>query len=125
MSIEYFFDCMIKWWGQLSYTTWMYFGLLLPVTALIYQIVPRKARKTVLLIASWFFFYSLSGLLLIANIAASVFVWGMGRFLDQISNDKSLKKKQRKKKLLKKLKKKLQLKKQKKKLLLKNLRKMK
>lgn len=98
MSMEYFFDCIIKWWGQLSYTTWMYFGLLLPVTALIYQVTPRRGRRVVLLIASWFFFFSLSGLLLAANIAASVFVWGTGRFLDSISNDKNLKRRQRKKK---------------------------
>lgn len=97
MDIGYFFKCMAEWWDQLSYTTWLYFGLFLPVTALIYQIVSKERRKYVLLAAGWFFFFSLSGLLLIANIVSSVFVWVMGRTIDRIGKDKSLKAKERKK----------------------------
>lgn len=96
--MSYIIDCLVKWWGQLSYTTWMYFGLLLPLTALIYQITSSKWRRMVLLIASWFFFFSLSGLLLTANIVASLFVWAVGRYLDRIGSDKTIKRKLRNKK---------------------------
>ena len=98
MDVGYFINCIVKWWGQLSYTAWMYYALLLPVTALIYQLAGKEKRKYVLLAGSWFFFFSLSGLLLIANIVSSVFVWLMGRWLDAISSDKSIKRKARKRK---------------------------
>ncbi len=98
ITINYIIECIILWWGQLSYTTWMYFALLLPLTAVIYQLVPEKRRKNVLLIVSWFFFFSLSGFLLLANIAVSVFVWAVGLRLDYINNDTGLKGKDRQKK---------------------------
>ena len=98
MDIEYFVDCIIKWWGDLSYTVWMYFALLLPVSAFVYQITRGNKRKTVLLIFSWFFFFSLSGILLITNIITAVFVWILGKKLEQINSDKSIKRKARKKK---------------------------
>ncbi len=98
ITINYIAECLAQWWGQLSYTVWLYFALLLPLTAIIYQLVPQKKRKAVLLLASWFFFFSLSGFLLLANIAASVFVWKMGKVLFSINSDKSLKRSERKKK---------------------------
>ncbi|MCR4589270.1 MAG: MBOAT family protein [Lachnospiraceae bacterium] len=98
MDLQYFIECMGEWWKQLSYTTWMYFALLLPLTALIYQIVPREKRKIVLLAASWIFFFSLSGLLLLANIAASVFVWATGKNLESVENDEALGRKEKQKK---------------------------
>ncbi|MBO6148484.1 MAG: MBOAT family protein [Lachnospiraceae bacterium] len=89
---------MGKWWGQLSYTVWMYFALLLPLTALIYQLVEKEKRKFVLLISSWIFFFTLSKFLLIANIVSSIFVWKLGLIIDGINSDKSLKRKERKRK---------------------------
>ena len=70
MDIGYFAECMVKWWGDLSYTVWMYFALLLPLTAIIYHLTAKRNRRFVLLIVSWFFFFSLSGMLLAANILA-------------------------------------------------------
>ena len=98
MDIGYFAECMIKWWGDLSYTVWMYFALLLPLTAVIYHLTAKTHRKSVLLVASWFFFFSLSGMLLAANILASLFVWFTGNLLCRIGEDKSLKRKERRKK---------------------------
>ena len=98
MDIGYFAECMVKWWGDLSYTVWMYFALLLPLTAIIYHLTAKRNRRFVLLIVSWFFFFSLSGMLLAANILASVFVWFTGNLLSRISEDKSTKRKERRKK---------------------------
>ena len=98
LTINYIIECLGLWWKQLSYTTWLYFALLLPVTAIVYQLMPRKNRKGVLLAASWFFFFSLSGFLLAANIAASVFVWAVGKGLDSVNNDPGLKRKEKQKK---------------------------
>ncbi|MCR5774352.1 MAG: MBOAT family protein [Lachnospiraceae bacterium] len=98
MDLKYFTECILEWWGQLSYTVWMYFALLLPLTALIYQAAGKKNRRYVLLAASWFFFFSLSGILLIANILTSAFVWVVGNKLESVNADKSIKRKARKKK---------------------------
>ncbi|MBQ9549925.1 MAG: MBOAT family protein [Lachnospiraceae bacterium] len=97
-DIQYITECLSEWWKQLSYTAWMYFALFLPLTMLIYQLVQRKYRRLVLLAAGWFFFFSLSGILLLANILSSVFVWGTGIELWKAGNDKSLDRKERKKK---------------------------
>lgn len=96
--MSYYIECMVRWWRDLSYTTWMYFGLLLPVTILVYQFVPRKYRRLVLLLAGWLFFYSLSGLLLAANIGTSVFVWIVAGKIEAINTDRSVKREVRRKK---------------------------
>lgn len=83
---------------MLSYTTWMYFGLLLPLTMIIYQITPRKWRRVVLLAASWVFFYTLSGWLLVTNIATSVFDYIVGIKIEAINADKTIKRKERSRK---------------------------
>ncbi|MBO5550371.1 MAG: hypothetical protein J5966_00285, partial [Lachnospiraceae bacterium] len=97
MNQAYIIESLIRWWGDLSYTVWMYFALFLPVTALIYHFTVKDKRKYVLLIFSWIFFFSLSRLLLFANIGASVFVWILGIRIDRINTDKSIKRKERKK----------------------------
>ena len=97
MDKAYIIENLIKWWGDLSYTVWMYFALFLPLTALVYHFVRRDRRKYVLLIFSWIFFFSLSRFLLFANIASSVFVWALGLKLEAINSDKSIKRKERKK----------------------------
>ncbi len=98
ISINYMIDCLGRWWSQLSYSTWIYFALFLPVTAFVYQLFPRRKRRLVLLAASWVFFFTLSHFLLIGNLAVSAFVWGMGIILDSINGDKKLKRKEREKK---------------------------
>lgn len=96
--MSYYIDCLAQWWNQISYTTWMYFALFLPVTMLAYQLAGRKGRRVVLLAASWVFFLSLSGFLLVANIATSVFVWFAGNRLDSINSDETTDRKQKTKK---------------------------
>ena len=98
LDFQYITECLSEWWKQLSYTTWMYFALFLPVTMLIYQLSPQKNRRIVLLAAGWFFFFSLSGILLLANIVSSVFVWITGIRLEKAGNDKSLDRKEQQKK---------------------------
>ncbi|MCR4746587.1 MAG: hypothetical protein K5894_15330 [Lachnospiraceae bacterium] len=90
-----------RWWGDLSYSVWMYFALFLPLTVLIYQLVPQQKRKFVLLGASWIFFASLSKWLLLINIAESVFTWKMGLLIEKINKDKTIKRKERAKKRMK------------------------
>ncbi len=95
MNTGEFINDLILWWGDLSYSVWMYFALFLPVTVIVYQLTASRHRKLVLLGASWIFFASLSGWLLIVNIAESVFVWKMALEIEKISKDKSIKRKER------------------------------
>lgn len=98
MDASEFMNCMARWWEQLSYTSWMYFALFLPLVMIIYQACRGRGRRIVLLLSGWFFFASLSGFLLAVNVLTSLFVYFLGRKLEAISLDKSLKKKERKKK---------------------------
>ena len=95
MSFTEFISDMALWWGDLSYSVWIYFALFLPLTAIVYQLTPAKSRKLVLLGASWIFFASLSKWLLLVNIAESVFVWRMGLLIEKINKDKNIKRKER------------------------------
>ena len=98
ITINYIIECLIKWWRQISYTTWMYFALLLPLTAVIYQLVPRKGRRFVLLAASWIFLFSLSGRLFFVNLAVSVFIWAVGILMSSVGRDNNTGRRERQKK---------------------------
>ena len=95
MSAQLFFECIRLWWGAVSYSTWMYFALFLPIVMLIYQLSGVKERPRVLLGASWFFFFSLSGFLLLYNIASAAISYFTALTMQKVGEDKSLKRKER------------------------------
>ena len=98
MDFRMLTENIIKWWSDITYVTWMYFALFLPVTILIYHFTGKSRRKYVLLFAGWFFFFSLSGLLFLTNVIESLFVWYMGRRIFDIGSDRSIKRKERNRK---------------------------
>ena len=61
-----------------SYFSVICLGLFVPVTVIVYQIAPRRARPFVLLAASYLFFWSLSGALLAFLLLSTVSVWAVG-----------------------------------------------
>ncbi len=102
MSFELFIECIKLWWDPV-YSSWMFFALFLPLVILIYAISGKDRRPYVLLFSGWLFFISLSGVMFLVHIFETLLVWRMGIVLGRISEDKSLKRKERtakKKKLL-------------------------
>ena len=61
-----------------SYFSVICLGLFVPVTVIVYQIAPRRARPFVLLAASYLFFWSLSGALLAFLLLSTVSIWAVG-----------------------------------------------
>lgn len=66
---------------SLSYQTFMYFGLFLPIIIGCYQICPRKYRQYGILLASYSFFFVWSKFLVIYHFCTSVFVYVVGKWL--------------------------------------------
>ena len=62
----------------MAYTELIYLLLFLPCSALVYQIMPVRLRKYVLLLFSWFFFVLCSKKLIIYLLATTLFVYVMG-----------------------------------------------
>lgn len=61
--------------------------LLLLVTVLLYACLPQKARRLVLLISSYIFFFSISGKLLIFLLFSTLSVHHIGLWLSDIQNE--------------------------------------
>ena len=102
MTPELFFKCIALWWDP-SYASWIYFALFLPIVILVYNFTPEKERFRVLLLASWFYFITLSGWLFLIHILEVIWTWQMGLAIQRISDNKELKRKEknkRKKKVL-------------------------
>ena len=68
-----------------SYFSAAFLLALLPATVVCYQVVPRRARWTVLLAASYAFFWALSGPLLAFAVGSTVTVWGTGLALGALA----------------------------------------
>ena len=94
MSIGLFIECIRLWWDPV-YSTWMFFALFLPVVILLYTIVKEEKRYLVLLFSSWFFFISISGWLFIIHLAETVFTWKTALSMQAVSDDQSLKRKEK------------------------------
>lgn len=78
-----------------------YFAFFLPIVLVIYQLVPRRFRSVVLLMANYVFFYMISGALIIYMFFSTIFTHYIGLWLENISftaeeNGKVLMKKKRK-----------------------------
>lgn len=85
----------------MSYHLMDYFAFFLPIVLVIYQLVPRRFRSVVLLMANYVFFYMISGALIIYMFFSTIFTHYIGLWLENISftaeeNGKVLMKKKRK-----------------------------
>lgn len=67
-----------------------YFLLFLPIVALLYSIVPSKIRPYVLLLASYFFFWSISDKLIIYLLFSTVSIHHFGLWLDKLQQERKL-----------------------------------
>ena len=63
---------------MISYCSLEYLIAFLPVVMILYQAVPNRARRYVLLAAGYAFFWYMSGILVLWNIAAALCVWLTG-----------------------------------------------
>lgn len=71
-----------------SYCSLLYLAAFLPAVILLYLILPQKARPILLLAASWFFFWSISGTLIICLIFSVLVIHGIGLKLDGLKSER-------------------------------------
>ena len=93
-----------------SYFSVQYLAVLLPVTVVLYAVMPPKARRVVLLLASYAFFWAVSGKLLVYLLASTLSIHLFGLWLSHMQGKgdryvKSLPKEARKEAKAKQLKK--------------------
>ena len=78
----------LKLYAQtLDFTSYFAVGyslLLLPLTVLLYALSPKQVRRFVLLIASFAFFWAISGVLLIYLLVTILSIWGIGLWLSHL-----------------------------------------
>lgn len=72
----------------MNYALPTYFLLFLPLTVLAYQLAPHRHRWKVLLLASWFFFWSISGKLLLYLIVSSGSIHHFGLWMDCVMEER-------------------------------------
>ena len=78
---------------MLSYCSLEYLIVFLPAVMILYQILPKQARRILLLAASYAFFWYLSGILVLWNVAVAVIVYLTGLRMSALLNrrDRDLK----------------------------------
>ncbi|MBE5994295.1 MAG: MBOAT family protein [Paenibacillaceae bacterium] len=74
----------------MTYTSILYLFIFLPGVMLLYQLAPGRHRYKVLLAASWLFFLSLSGKLIIYLLISTVSVHHIGLWLSSCKKDLNL-----------------------------------
>ena len=94
MSIDMSLKNIMLWWDP-SYSEWMFYALFLPLTMAVYSLIKKERRHYVLLFASWIFFVSFSGWLLVIHLLETVFTWCMGLKLQRIADSEILKRKEK------------------------------
>ena len=72
----------------LSYNSPLFFAAFLPLVAIIYQIMPKKYRWAVLLVADYVFFFMWSKFLLAYNVATTFITYLFGRKLGSMLPNK-------------------------------------
>lgn len=73
---------------MVNYCNTLYFLIFLPIVILIYNITPKKHRPKILLLASYIFFFSISGKLIIFLIFSSLSIHHFGLWLESIKSEK-------------------------------------
>lgn len=74
----------------MTYCSVMFMGVFLPLTIIIYNLLPQKHRWKVLLIASYIFFWSISGKLLVYLIITTFSMHYFGLWITAIQNERDL-----------------------------------
>lgn len=69
----------------MQYCSALYLAVFLPITLLIYAFTPKKKKWLVLLIASYIFFLSLSGKLIVYLLFSTLSIHYFGLWLDKIN----------------------------------------
>ena len=72
----------------MTYCNLMFLGIFLPLTIIIYNLVPQKHRWKILLIASYIFFWSISGKLLIYLLLTTLSMHYFGLWITVIQNER-------------------------------------
>ena len=73
----------------MTYCDAVYLALFLPLTIIIYSIMPKKHRAKVLLLASYIFFWSISRKLIVYVIASTLSIFGFGKWLEALQNKRN------------------------------------
>lgn len=68
----------------MTYWSLIFIGLFLPLTVLIYNLLPQKHRGKLLLIASYIFFWSISDKLIIYLLITTLFMYFFGKWFNKI-----------------------------------------
>jgi len=68
----------------MTYCDPAYLGIFLPLTMLMYSIIPKKHRSKVLLIASYIFFWSISKKLIVYILISTISIYYIGIWLEKI-----------------------------------------
>ncbi len=75
----------------MNYFSALFLGVFLPLTIIIYNLVPQKHRWKVLLASSYIFFWSISGKLLIYLIITTLIMYIFGQAFNYLQNKKKAK----------------------------------
>ena len=79
----------------MEYHTLSYLFVFLPAVLLVYQLVPKKGRPAVLLLAGYVFFWTISGKLLIFLIGTTLWAYAVGLWLTRLKTGPGNKKAER------------------------------
>ncbi len=71
-----------------SYCSLIYLGIFLPAVMLVYSLMPQKHRRKVLLLASYVFFWLVSGKLLVYLLMSTLSIHHFGLWMASIINEK-------------------------------------
>ncbi|MBE6767061.1 MAG: MBOAT family protein [Ruminococcaceae bacterium] len=82
--IAYYLGKLLSYVEYTSYFSLGYFLVILPFTLLAYLVSPKPVRRVVLLLASYAFFFAISGGLLVYLLATTASVCGIGLWLSAI-----------------------------------------
>lgn len=69
-----------------SYFSLGYSLVLLPLTILLYSVTPKVVRRFVLLLASFAFFWAISGKLLVYLLITIISIWGIGLWISSLQD---------------------------------------
>ena len=70
-----------------SYFSVQYLVFLLPITVILYAFLPQKARRVVLLVSSYLFFWAISGKLIVYLLFSTLSIHHIGLWLSRIQTD--------------------------------------
>lgn len=73
---------------MVNYCNTLYFLIFLPIVVLIYNVTPKKHRPKILLLASYIFFFSISGKLIVYLIFSTLSIHHFGLWFESVKNER-------------------------------------